>query len=255
MLASLIPAWRKQWGDYASRREVLRMCVGFLASLPFCSIITIGCKASNRGATVFKEGRMNLSEPKTDGNVSVEKAIKTRRTVRSFASRQLTFDQFSQLLWSSQGITEDGGYKRAAPSAGALYPMDVYAVVGHDAVNNIVPGIYHYDPKTHSLSLIAEGDHRDELARASLSQIWMAKAPVNLVICAEYHRVTVKYGARGERYAMMESGHIAQNIFLQARSLGLDAGIVGAFIDAEVKKALRIEAAHEPLLIMPVGYR
>ncbi len=231
------------------------MCLMYLASLPFCSIITPGCKASSRGATVFKEGRMNLSKPKADGNVSVEKAIKTRRTVRSFASRQLTFDQFSQLLWSSQGITEDGGYKRAAPSAGALYPMDVYAVVGHGGVDGISPGIYHYDPRTHSLSLIAEGDHRDELARASLSQIWMAKAPVNLVICAEYHRVTVKYGARGERYAMMESGHIAQNIFLQARGLGLDAGIVGAFIDAEVKKALRIEAAHEPLLIMPVGYR
>jgi SagB-type dehydrogenase family enzyme len=231
------------------------MCLMYLASLPFCSIITPDCKASSRGATVFKEGCMNLSKPKTDGNVSVEKAIKTRRTVRSFASRQLTFDQFSQLLWSSQGITEDGGYKRAAPSAGALYPMDVYTVVGHDAVDGISPGIYHYDPRTHSLSLIAQGDHRDELARASLSQIWMAKAPVNLVICAEYHQVSVKYGARGERYAMMESGHIAQNIFLQARALGLDTGIVGAFIDAEVKKALRIEAAHEPLLIMPVGYR
>jgi len=255
MLASLIPAWREQWGDYASRREVLRMCLWFLASLPLCFIITPGCKASNSVATGLKEGRMNLSRPKTEGNVSVEKAIKTRRTVRSFASKQLTFDQFSQLLWSSQGITEDGGYKRAAPSAGALYPMDVYAVVGHDAVNSIVPGIYHYDPKSHSLSLIAEGDHRDELSRASLSQIWMAKAPVSLVICAEYHRVTVKYGPRGERYAMMESGHIAQNIFLQARALGLDAGIVGAFIDADVKKALRIEAAHEPLLIMPVGYR
>jgi SagB-type dehydrogenase family enzyme len=251
----MLPDLLKRAEDNTTRREILKMCCGLLASIPFCFFITPGCNASQKVPTVFKEGGMNLPKPRTDGNVSVEKAIKTRRTVRAFSSRQLTLEQFSQLLWSGQGITQEGGYKRAAPSAGALYPMDVYAVAGNDGVEDIVPGIYHYETKTHSLSHIAEGDHRDELARASLSQTWVAKAPVSLVICAEYRRITGKYGMRGERYAIMESGHIAQNIFLQARALSLDAGIVGAFVDAEVKKALRIEAAHEPLLIMPVGYR
>ena len=198
---------------------------------------------------------MNLPKPRTDGNVSVEKAIKDRRTVRSFTSRPLTLEQFSQILWSGQGITQDDGFKRAAPSAGALYPMELYAVVGNDAVAGTGPGIYHYESKTHSLNIVAEGDHRDELAQASLSQLWVAKAPVSVVICAEYPRITGKYGLRGERYAMMESGHIGQNIFLQARALGLDAGIVGAFIDVEVKKALKIPQSQEPLLIIPVGYR
>ncbi len=197
---------------------------------------------------------MNLPKPKADGSISVEKAIRTRRTVRSFTPRQLKLEQLSQLLWSAQGITEDGGHKRAAPSAGALYPMDVFVVVGHEAVDDITQGIYHYEPTLHSTSHIAEGDHRDELAAASLSQLWIAQAPVSIVICAEYDRIIGKYGERGERYALMESGHIAQNIFLQAGALGLAAGIVGAFIDKDVKKVLKTDAAHEPLLIMPVGY-
>lgn len=210
---------------------------------------------TDRGTVACKEGAVNLPKPRTDGNVSVERAIKDRRTVRSFSSRLLGLEQFSQILWSGQGITQDNGFKRAAPSAGALYPMELYAVVGHDAVAGTGPGIYHYESKTHSLNIVAEGDHRDELAQASLSQLWVAKAPVSVVICAEYPRITAKYGLRGERYAMMESGHIGQNIFLQARALGLDAGIVGAFIDVEVKKALKTPHSHEPLLIIPVGYR
>ncbi|MCU0576943.1 MAG: nitroreductase family protein [Desulfobacterota bacterium] len=82
----------------------------------------------------------------------------------------------------------------------------------------------------------------------------MAKAPVNLVITAEFRRVTGKYGSRGERYALIEAGHIAKNIFLQARALGLAAGIVGAFTDTEIKRILQVDAAIDPLLIMPVGY-
>lgn len=197
---------------------------------------------------------MNLPKPKSDGSISVEKAIRTRRTVRSFTPRKLKPEQLSQLLWSAQGITEDGGHKRAAPSAGALYPIDVFVVVGHEAVEDIPQGLYHYEPTLHSTSLIAEGDHRDELAAASLSQLWIAQAPVCMVICAEYNRIIGKYGERGERYALIESGHIAQNIFLQAVALGLAAGIVGAFIDKDVKKVLKTDAAREPLLIMPVGY-
>ena len=198
---------------------------------------------------------MNLPKPRLDGSVSVEKAIKARRTVRSFSPRQLTPEQVSQLLWAAQGITQDGGFKRASPSAGALYPMDVFVVVGHEAVRSAAPGIYHYEPRPHATSLLAEGDHRDELARAALSQLWMAKAPLNVVICAQYDRITPKYGPRGERYAAMEAGHIAQNIFLQACALGLDAGIVGAFTDVEVKRVLKLDAAMEPHLLMPVGYR
>ena len=95
----------------------------------------------------------------------------------------------------------------------------------------------------------------ETLAKASLHQVWMADAPVNIVITAEHRRITGKYGDRGVRYAMMEAGNISQNMFLQAEALGLKAGIVGAFDDRTVNKTLKAPKAHEPLLIMPVGYK
>ena len=132
--------------------------------------------------------------------------------------------------------------------------MDVYAVVGQNSVEQIEAGVYHYEPKGHVLSYIIKKDVRDSVAKASLSQMWMAHAPLNIVITAEYSRITVKYKERGIRYAMIEAGHIAQNLFLQAEALGLKAAIVGAFHDNELTEVLKIPRAHEPLLIMPVGY-
>ena len=115
--------------------------------------------------------------------------------------------------------------------------------------------VYHYQPGNHAVEGKAEGDQRENLARACYSQMWMARAPVSLVIAAEYRRITGKYGERGVRYALMEAGHAAQNVFLQAEALGLGAGIVGAFEDQVVIRALNLPPSHEPLLVMPVGYR
>jgi SagB-type dehydrogenase family enzyme len=197
---------------------------------------------------------MRLPDPTLDGDVSLERAINTRRTVRSFDRKRLTLKQLSQLLWAAQGITERGEFKRAAPSAGALYPMDVYGVVGGDCIEKLDPGVYRYTPADHALSLIHEGDARRGVAEASLWQMWMAYAPVNLVITAEYSRIMGKYGQRGVRYAMIEAGHIGQNIFLQCQGMGLEAGIVGAFDDGKVIQVMGVKRTHEPLLIMPVGY-
>jgi SagB-type dehydrogenase family enzyme len=203
---------------------------------------------------IKKEVPMRLPEPRTGGDVSLEKSIKGRRTARSFASRELTADQFSQLLWAAQGVTEENGSKRAAPSEGALYPLDIYAVIGNHGVTGRDPGIYHYEPRRHAISPIREGDRRVSLAKVSLSQMWMASAPIQMVITAEYGRICSKYGERGIRYAMIEAGHAGQNVFLQAEALGLCAGIVGAFDDREVIRQMDIPDHHEPLLIMPVGY-
>ena len=197
---------------------------------------------------------MQLPDPMLDGDLSVERAINTRRTVRSFDSKALALKQLSQLLWAAQGITETGGFKRAAPSAGALYPMDVYAVIGRDCIEKLGPGVYHYGPADRTLSLVQEGDRRRDVAEASLWQMWMADAPLTLVITAEYSRIMGKYRQRGVRYAMIEAGHIGQNIFLQCQGMGLEAGIVGAFEDREVIQVMGIKKTHEPLLIMPVGY-
>ncbi len=198
---------------------------------------------------------MDLPNAKTDGTVSLEKSIKVRRTIRSFTSQQLNLEQLSQLLWAAYGITEDRGYKRAAASGGACYPMDIYVLVGEEGVKGMHAGIYHYEPMGHNVSLISEGDLREGVARASLGQMWMAKPPLSLVVCAEYARITSRYGDRGVRYAMIEAGHIGQNIFLQAEALGLGAGIVGAFQDEAVIQVMGTPPSHEPLLIMPVGYK
>ena len=197
---------------------------------------------------------MKLPAPKLDGMVSLEKTIKNRRTVRSYASTPLTLEQFGQMLWAAQGIIDDRGFKRSAPSGGALYPMDIYAVMGENSVAGLTAGIYHYEPDRHSVSRVSEGDHREAVARAALSQMWFAGAPLNLVITAEYSRICPKYGERGVRYAMIEAGHIGQNIFLQAQAIGLSAGIVGAFYDDRVIQEMKLPKTHEPLLIMSVGY-
>lgn len=191
----------------------------------------------------------------TDGHMSLEKAIKRRRTVRSFMERAITKQQFSQILWASQGITEDRGFKRAAPSGGALYPADVYAVVGRDCVEDLAAGVYHYNPGNHSVLKTADGDRRRDVAVASLSQMWMADAAALFVVCVEYERITVKYGDRGIRYALIEVGHIGQNVFLQSETLGLSAGIVGAFNDRKVAQAVKVEKNHAPLIVLPVGWQ
>jgi SagB-type dehydrogenase family enzyme len=237
-----------------------RCFLGYLARglMVVCGLImypAVSVKARSFWKKRGEEGPMPLPEPKTKGSISLEEAIRKRRTIRDFIAMPLTMQQLGQLLWAAQGITEDRGYKRAAPSAGALYPMDVYVAVGDDCVEGLKAGVYHYEAVANALRLIATGDRRRALSHAALHQNWMARAPVNLVITAEYKRISVKYGNRGVRYAMIEAGHIGQNLFLQAEALGLAAGIVGAFNDNEVVKTMEIPLSHEPLLVMPVGYK
>ena len=202
-----------------------------------------------------KENGIMLSKPDGEGKMSVEEAIERRRTVRSFGSKRIGSSDFSQLLHAAQGITEEGGFKRAAPSAGALYPLDVYAVLGGEGVEGLGPGVYHYVPSGNRIEVVTRGDKRSQLAKAALRQMWVADPPVSFVITAEYARIESKYGERGQRYAMIEAGHVGQNIFLQAEALGLKAGIVGAFVDGQVARILGVPENYIPLLIMPVGYQ
>jgi len=204
---------------------------------------------SGQGAEVVK-----LPPPAHKGRVSVEETLKARRTVRHFASRGLDLQQVSQLIWGTDGVSDPRGL-RTAPSAGATYPLEVYLVVGERGVTGLAPGLYRYRPETHSLELTQRGDLRAEVARASLHQNWMAEAPVTVVFAAEYRRCTARYGERGIRYTHMEVGHAGQNLFLQAEALGLACGIVGAFRDRDLSSILKLPPTHEPLLVMPVGYR
>lgn len=215
-----------------------------------CSFCLLGLLGIKKG-----DASILLPKPSFDGKISVEKAIKERRTIRDFKERSLPLNHLSQLLWAAQGITDPKEGKRASPSGGALYPLDIYVIAGEKGVEGMEMGIYRYLSKTHSILLISKGDHREEIASSSLRQMWMAKAPVIFVITAEYKRITWKYGERGIRYALIETGHVGQNLFLQAEALGLGVGIVGAFYDEDVSKVIGLPPQHEPLLIMPVGYK
>jgi len=198
--------------------------------------------------------RIPLPEPRHGGDVSLERAIYERRSVRSFKDSSLRFEQLSQILWAASGKTIDGitGASRSAPSAGGLYPLEFFAVVG--SVEDLKPGIYRYSWKDHSVWLEMEGDLRADLASAALRQSYIQDAPLTIVITAVYERTSRKYGNRGEvRYVHMDAGHAAENIFLQAVALDLGTVTVGAFVDHEVKKLLNVRE-EEPLLIMPIGW-
>jgi SagB-type dehydrogenase family enzyme len=223
-------------------------------SLRWVFLFIFFAAAGGGRARAQEGGSIRLSSPSHDGKISVERAIKERRTTRAFRTQPLTMAQLSQLFWSAQGITDEASGFRTAPSGGALYPLDVYVVVGNGGVEGLEPGVYHYQPKSHSIRLVRKGDKRGEVAGASLWQMWMAKAPVMFIVTSEYKRITRKYGKRGIRYAQIEVGHVGQNIFLQAGCLGLAAGIVGAFRDSAVGEAIGAPEAHTPLIIMPVGY-
>jgi len=191
---------------------------------------------------------IKLPPPKFKGEVSLEEVLKSRRSIRSYKDSPLTLEEVSQLVWAGQGITTGWG-GRTAPSAGALYPLEIYLVVGK--VEGIDCGVYHYQPQEHSLIKIEEGDRRGALFSSALFQSSVKEAPLSFVICAEYQRITKKYGKRGERYVHMEAGHVGQNICLQAQALGLATVVIGAFMDKAVKKVLGVK--EEPLYIIPVG--
>ena len=201
-------------------------------------------------------GEIALPSPSYKGTVSVEEALKARRTHRSFQSRPLTLKQFSQILWAAYGVTAQkyGSFLKTAPSAGALYPLDIYGVVGKGGVETLASGIYHFRPENHALELVNQGDLRAEVARQALQQMWMAKAPLMLVITGDYNRSNIKYGPRGVTYTHIEAGHVGQNIFLQAEAIGLKAGIVGAFNNQQIIRVMGFPTSQDPLLIMPVGY-
>jgi SagB-type dehydrogenase family enzyme len=190
-------------------------------------------------------GSFDLPAPATRGSVSVEEALAARRSVREFAADPLTAAQLSQLLWSAQGVTGRQGL-RAAPSAGALYPLEVYVATAG--------GVHHYEPRAHRLVARTDRDLRSALARAALGQACVAEAPAVFVIAAVQARVEVKYGrARSPRYVHLEAGHAAQNLLLQATALGLGGVPVGAFEDDEVQAVLGLPRDHRPVYLVPVG--
>ena len=197
------------------------------------------------GMPQIKMEKIKLPQPELIGKLSLEETLAKRKSVRRFGDEKINLQQLSQLLWAGQGITRQKTGFRTAPSAGALYPMELYVVTA-DA-------IYTYHPRGHSIVKIFDGDARPKLCAAALSQSCVRTAPCNIVIAGNVKKTAAKYRARARQYMLIEAGHIAQNILLQAVSLGLGAVPVGAFEEPKVIQACKLAPPLEPILIIPIG--
>ncbi len=229
----------------------------FLAQVGRAALLVTGATVPSMRQSTFANpeeplGKVKTLEPDQEGRLPLEKTLAERRSVREFARGSLTLAELSQLLWAGQGITNRLGF-RTAPSAGALYPLELYAAVGE--VEPLPAGVFRYNPAERLLEPVGAGDRRAALSRAALSQSWIGESAVVIAVAAVARRTTRKYGKRGRRYVYIEAGHVAQNICLQAVSLGLGVTPVGAFEDDEVKAVLALSAEEEPIYLLPVGRR
>ncbi len=207
---------------------------------------------NNPGDTV----KIYLPKPDIKGNMTVEEALSKRRSVREYKDTCLMFHEVSQLLWAAYGISDSvswNGYGlHTAPSAGALYPLELYLVAGN--VDSLKAGVYRYYPKGHYLILEKSGETRSELCDAAYNQDMVKQAPACIVYSAVYERNTKKYGDRGkERYVCMDLGHSGENVYLQATTLNIGTCAIGAFNDKGVSKVIGMPEDETPLYIMPIG--
>lgn len=199
----------------------------------------------------------NISLPPVPVLNGLTELLQSRQSRRQFVNKPLTLEQLSGLLWAAGGKKVDGdsAASRTVPSAGATFPLEIYLAIGKDGVKGISVGIFHYLVDSHSLEAVSVGDKRSALAQSCGGQDFIARAPISLIICADYIRTTNRYGSRGIRYVHIEVGHSCQNVYLMAEDLGLATVEVGAFDDLKIKKLLRLKVTEEPLAVMPVGFQ
>ena len=193
---------------------------------------------------------IKLPAPRQDSESSLERTLSERRSVREFSREPITLPQLSQLLWAAQGITDSRGY-RTAPSAGALYPLEIYVMVGD--VKGLAVGLFKYQADGHVLLRIANDDRRKQMEGAAWGQDWIRENAVLIAFSSVDSRTTGKYGGRGIRYIYIEVGHAAQNVMLQAQALGLGAAVVGAFGDDFAGEILDLPKNERVLYLMPIG--
>jgi SagB-type dehydrogenase family enzyme len=184
--------------------------------------------------------------------LSLDRALRQRKSIRHFQDRGISLGQLSYLLWASMVIQriEDGYEFRTVPSAGALYPIETYVIVNN--VKKLDSGVYHYSVKSHELELLKEGDFRRQIAAAALGQGICASAAAVFVWSGVFERCKWKYGQRAYRYIYLDTGHIAENLALAAVSLNLGSCEIGALYDDHVNAIVGIDGTEESVLCMAV---
>lgn len=205
-----------------------------------------------RGAPARPSGsKIVLEAARTDGPLSVEAALARRRSVRTFADQGLTVQQIGQLLWAAQGVTEPARGLRAAPSAGALYPIEVDVIAVGTA--GLADGVYRYVPSEHALVQRRSGDLRADVRAGALDQDALAQAPLILALWGVESRTAARYGPRARSFVLLEAGHAAQNVLLQAVALDLASVPIGAFDADQLRRTLGAGRDEELLYLLPIG--
>ncbi len=187
-----------------------------------------------------------LPPPSTSGGMSLAKAMADRRSVRSFANKPVAMEQVSQLCWAAQGITDQQSGKRTAPSAMAQYAVNLYVVNKE--------GCYEYLPGPHALRSMSGPEAMGQL-RGACWQPSVGSAPLCLIITIDVERMKPRCGKMSEQYSLLEAGHVAQNVLLQATALELASVPVGGFDANAVGKAMKIPAPQRAVYLLPIGVK
>jgi SagB-type dehydrogenase family enzyme len=207
-----------------------------------------------RQPPLFKEyagaPRISLPPPGEFQGLYTEEAIRRRRSRRNYSGQVMTLEELSRLLYYTGGITgESWGHKlRSAPSAGALYPIEAYLVIHR--VEGLEPGLYHYTVPDHALELLRAEDLRGEIVKHGLMQEFLGQANLVFVFTAIFQRLRWKYQERSYRYALIETGHLGQNVYLAATSMGMGTCAVGAFSDDGLNAMLGVDGKNEAAVYM-----
>lgn len=213
------------------------------------SIVVAGCVHQAPPEVLETRSRFTnqiaLPPPDTRGSMPLDQAIAQRRSVREFRDEPVSLELIGQLLWAAQGVTDPSG-KRAAPSAGAVYPLELYVVTPDQ--------VLHYLPAGHRAEVAAAPDHRPALERAAHGQTAVGSAPAVVVVAAVPERTRAKYGAQADDFVNREAGHATENLLLEATSRGLGAVTIGAFDGPGVATELVLPPDEEVLGLVPIGY-
>ncbi len=215
-------------------------------------ILAVAAIALPGNSKMDASGVVKLPAPRTDGGISVEKALSERRSIRSFKNESLTIDEIGQLLWAAQGITDDKGH-RTSPSAMASYPLEIYLLAGN--ITGLPAGVYHYSPEGHNVSTVALGDKIPELFGTSMNgkADWRASAPAIFIVTGVFERVNKVPGQDLSRFVHVEAGTASENLLLEVVSLGLGATYTAGFDANKTRECLGLVSGQDPIAVIPVG--
>lgn len=241
-----------------------------IVGLALMVVATLAVAESNSPLKTDASKAIKLPEPRTDGGISVEKALEERRSIRSFGKEGLTLDEVSQLLWAAQGVTDNKGH-RTAPSAMARYPLQVYLLAGN--VTGLPSGVYRYSPQGHNLTVIAQGKIDEYYNATAGFEAWIKTAPAIFIITGDLNSTnqmpaiqmprnqTSRNQTPGNqmprqdmsRWVYIDAGAAAENLLLQVVSLDLASTYTAGFNANKTEELLGLTDGEVPIGVLPVG--